>query len=64
VLRYSVGQIVIAHPLSATPTQEERELKESPSERDYIAAILETDDGKLAKLIETAQLTILAELTS
>ena len=34
-------------------------LLEYPWEKDYIAAILETDDGKLANLIATARSTIL-----
>jgi hypothetical protein len=33
-----------------------------PWEKDYIAAILETDDGKLANLIATAQSTMLARV--
>ena len=37
-------------------------LLEYPWEKDYIAAILETDDGKLANLIATAQSTMLARV--
>ena len=37
-------------------------LLEYPWEKDYIAAILETDDEKLANVIATAQSTMLARV--